>query len=324
MSQLHRSLLLTSMVCERGASLEQFRRIVFDDKTVRAFNGLVHLQAWSDLDYSGGFAVNFERLASALRAVEGDAFEVKVTDQFLVLKKGKLTVRVRRLPVDTSYQGAISAPAKRDRTKATGFLDALRAVAPFISDDASRPWSVSALMRGGWLYATNNLSLVRNPIEDAGEELRIPGQAVPLLLALEEIEWYAKDKTNIIIGCPDGLLSFPESSGEWPDVAAFFASRPKRLPKAAPDLHEAATTVEKFADRFVTLNDGSLKSNVETIESEYELTVSKGQGTYNARLFSLVAEHATHIDFGTYPKPVHFLAGEMQGLMTGVVPGATT
>lgn len=319
MSRLHRSLLLTTAVCERGAALEQFKHIVFENGNVRAFNGLVHLQAPSDLDDQETFAVNFDRLATALRAVEGEDCEVRTNANHLVLKRGKLTVRVRKLGVDAGYRTALTAPPKKQRTSAAGFLDALRLVAPFVSEDASRPWSVAALMRGGWLYATNNLALVRHPIEDAGEELRIPGQAIPLLLALNDVTWYAKNGTQIMIGCKDGLLSFPEAGGDWPDVAAFFAQRPKRMPAAPDDLHDAAVIVQKFADRFVTLNDAALGSKVETIESEYELAISKGQGTYNARLFALVAEHATHIDFATFPKPVHFNAGAMQGLMTGVV-----
>lgn len=321
MKTLHRSLSLTAMVCERGAALEQFKQIVFSEGRVRAFNGLVALQAPSGLDKAESFVVNFDRLALALRAVAGEEFEVVLKPEFLVLKRGKLTVRIRKLSAESNYHAAIAPPPKAQRVAATGFLQALSAVAPFVSDDASRPWSVAALLRGGYLWATNNLALVRYPLSmPEGTEIKIPGQAVPLLLELNEVTWYSRQGNSVVLACPDGGLSFPEANGDWPDVATFFKGRPKKLPKADPELHEAARTVAKFADRFVALKDGALASGVETIESEYEVEVKGGKGSYNAKLLALVAEHATAIDFSSFPKPVHFQAGEMQGLMIGVAP----
>ncbi len=320
-SLLHRSLQLTSMVCERGAALQQFKHIAFVDGVVRAFNGLVHLQAKSGLEHEEPFAVSFDRLAAALRAVQGEDFEVLLKPEFLVLKRGRLTVRVRKLSAEGTYHAAIKPPPRAERLAATGFLRALSAVAPFVSADASRPWSVSALARGNYLYATNNLALVRFPINDWGTEFKIPGQAVPLLTELKEIDWLSKQENSIVIGCGEALLSFPEASGDWPDLAPFFKGMPKKLPEVDPELLDAAKTTEKFADRFISLKDTSLESKVATIESEYEVELRNGKGMYNARLFSLVAEHATHIDFSTYPKPVFFRAEEMEGLMIGVAPG---
>lgn len=327
MSILHRSLSLTSKVCERGSPLQQFRHITFEEGTVRAFNGLVHMQAPSALDHEEAFAVSFDRLATALRAVEGDEFEVKQKGEFLVLKKGRLTVRVRKLSTDGVYSAALKHPPKAQRTAAPGFQLALHACAPFVSADASRPWSVAALARGGYLYATNNLSLVRFPFEFP-EELKIPGPAVPLLTELSSVDWISKQGNLILVGCGEALLSFPEAAGEWPKVEDFFAPMPKKLPVADGLLLEAAKTTEKFADRFVSLTDSSIEGKVATIESEYEVDLPNGKGIYNARLFSLVASVASHIDFKTYPKPVFFRAtwhfgdeeGPLEGMMVGVPP----
>lgn len=320
MKDLHRSLSLTAMVCERGASLEQFKHIVFAEGSVRAFNGIVHLQAPSGLDEAEVFAVNYDRLAMALRALRDAEFTVAIKPDFLIFKRGKLTVRVRRLPAEAVYNHPLVAPPKAKRIPAGGLIAALSAVAPFVSSDASRPWSAAALLRGGYAWATNNLALVRQPFATPGEEIRIPGPVIPLLLELGAIDWYAKVGTTLVLGSGGSLLCFPTATPEWPDVESFFASRPKKIPKADPELVEAAKTVEKFSDRFVTLSDTSIEGKVATIESEYEVAAKNGKGSYNAQLFSLVAAHATHIDFSSYPKPVHFTAGEMQGLMIGVAP----
>lgn len=322
MTILHRSLELTSMVCERGSALQQFKHIVFNNGLVYAFNGLVHLQAKSGLEHEEPFAVNYDRLASALRSVQGDDFSVKLTGDFLVMKRGKLTVRVRRVSAEEIYFSPIKPPPRSERIAATGFLQALSAVSPFVSADASRPWSVSALIRGGYVWATNNLSLVRFPMPGWKQELRVPAQAIPLLLELKEVDWIAPIGGQLTVGCGEAMLSFPEASGDWPSLEPFFATMPKKLPEADEELADAAKTTEKFSERFVTLNDESIEGKLATIESEYQLDLKKGKGVYNAQLFSLVASHATHIDFSSYPKPVFFRAKEMEGVMIGVAPGA--
>lgn len=319
MSTLHRSLSLTSMVCEAGSSLEQFKHIVFNEGAVRAFNGLVHLQAPSGLDKDLHFAVSFDRLSVALRALAGEEFEVALKPEFLVLKKAPLTIRVRKLAAENMYQSEIKLPPKSERTPAEGFLDALRKVAPFVSADASRPWSISALLRANYIWATNNLALVRYPFK-AATSLCIPSQAVSLLLELKDVDWIASQEKQIVVGCGEAVLAFPQSASEWPDVMPFFNAMPKRLPKADPILTDAASTIEKFSERFVTLTDRSVETKLASLESEYEVNLPKGKGTYNARLFSLVAAHATNIDFGTYPKPVFFASGAMDGVMVGVAP----
>ena len=306
------------LICESGAVLERYKHLVFDQDQVRVFNGIVSLQA----PFSAGaerFAVNEERLARALAACAGEGLIVSQTAEFLVFKRNKLTIRVRKLDADPVFNESIPMPKKAQRVPAKELLPALSLVAPFVSEDASRPWSVAALVKDGYVWATNNLALVRTPFA-ASSSFRIPLPALQVLLALESFDWIAHEEQRVVVGAGDMLIAFPESSGEWPDVSKFFATKPKRLDKLDAELLVAAKTIEKFADRFVTLSPEMMQGKTTTMESEYEVAVKKGAGTYSARLLSLVLSVATHGDFSTYPKPVFFAGDGIEGVAVGVNP----
>ncbi len=64
-----------------------------------------------------------------------------------------------------------------------GLLKTLKRLRPFISEDASRPWSRSVLFRDGYAYSTNNVVLARLPAPKI-QETRIPVLAIDVLLEL--------------------------------------------------------------------------------------------------------------------------------------------
>lgn len=315
------ALRLACMVCESGAALERYRHITFEDNQVRAFNGIVSLQAPFALD-ADRFAVNEERLERALSACEGEGLTVSSTKEFLVFKKKPLTIRVRKIDSDTVFTERLSAPKVAERKDASSLQEALAKVSIFVSADASRPWSTAAFVSGDkFIYATNNLSLARSPCV-IPLACKIPSPAIPILLALPGIDWIARepDTSQICVGYKRTVLSFPEHEGDWPDVAAFFKDKPKKLPDLDEDLLNAAKTMEKFTDRFISLSDKSIEGKTATLESEYEVQVKKGRGTYSAKLLSLVLSVAQRGDFSTYPKPVFFEGEGIEGIAVGVAP----
>lgn len=309
-------------VCESGAIVEKFKHIVFAEGTLRAFNGVVWVQAPSSIDPAETFAVSEERLMQALSACEGDGFattKVSLNKDFLILKKDKLTVRVRKIDASGFYNEAIVAPSKKDRIKCPLVLqEALRAVAPFMSADASRPWTTSILLRDGYAWATNNLSLVKFPLDLPVKEWRIPAAAVPILLSLPDVEWIAMEGHRIVVGWGQVRIAFPAASAEWPaDLSGFFKKAPKKLPTLASELRDAAKIVDKFADRFVSLRPEKVEGKLATIESDYEIEVPNGKGSYPAKLLLLILNHASHADFSTYPEPIFFAGEKLRGVAVG-------
>lgn len=309
-------------VCESGAVVERFKHIIFTEGTLRAFNGVVSIQAPSVFDPAETFAVSEERVIQALSACQGDDVlmtKISLLKDFMVLKKDKLTVKIRRLDAKDFYHDAIVAPARKDQIKAPGLQEALRAVAPFMSADASRPWTTSILLRDGFAWATNNLSLVKYPLDLPLQNWRIPAAAVPILLGLPDIEWVAEnDKSHILAGWSKVRISFPAAGAEWPaDLSGFFKKAPKKLPVLAPELKDAARIVDKFADRFVSLKPERVEGKLATIESEYEIEVPNGKGSYPAKLLLLILNHATHADFSTHPDPIFFAGAKLRGVAVG-------
>lgn len=320
-------LLRACEVCESGAPVASFKHVMFERGSLRAFNGIIQFQAPSTFDKAERFAVSEERLAGALRSFEpDDDLSMTTSDTHLILKRKRLTVRVRKLDPDTTGINipSFAAPNKAGRIDAPDLLAALRAVQPFVSEDATRPWSVSALLRGGEVFATNNHSLVRAKTGLPKDVVAVvPAEMVRFLCALPVIEWVCISPHDIILGGEGAGYRSPLVQAEWPEhdglLATFFGKFPKKLPAIDPELTKATKTISKLTDQFVTLNDTTLGGKTTSIESEYELEVAGGKGTYLAKQLVLMGQLATHLDFSGWPGFIYFANERIKGVHRGAV-----
>ncbi|HEY6019838.1 MAG TPA: hypothetical protein VIY48_08010 [Candidatus Paceibacterota bacterium] len=144
-------------------------------------NGRVAIDtACPQLDFDA--VVPAEKFVKALSSCRGEPV--------LKLEGSRLTVRDRRfratisLLPNESYLRA--EPPQGEPVTPQEMLPALRKLAPFISTDASRPWSCSLLAYAGYLYATNNVVLARVPFAWSDEKLAIPEAAVQEMLRLDQ------------------------------------------------------------------------------------------------------------------------------------------
>ena len=316
-STLHEYLLRACDVVERGSITEELRRVLFIEGRLRAFNGMLEYQAPSGIDAAEEFSLSEAKLANALRAC-GEELTMSSLPDFIRFRKGPFSVRVRKMPTDKLHYDRISLPVEAKEQSAAGLLEALRAIRDFISTDASRSWSVSALLKDGYAWATNNMALVRTPIPASFPLMRIPIAAVHFLCELKSIDyWHVDPNGRLVFVSGKQLMRCPQAMGEWPDVAAFFKDFPAELAPVPAEMLSAATMVKKFAERFITLSASSMKSSEEAIESEYEVEFSKGAGKYSAPLLALILAHATHADFSFYPKPAYFKGALIEGVAIG-------
>lgn len=303
-------------ICETNGLIGSLRNVRFHDGRLSAFNGVLHFQAPSTLDVTENFEVSHEKLAKALRAC-GENMTIGVSPDFLQLKNGPLRVRVRKLEPGASLD-RISVPPSVQEQKGADLLPALRIVRDFISTDASRPWSVAALIKDGYVWATNNLALVRTPIS-IPVEMRIPAAVVYFLCDLPTIDyWHVDDKQRLVFICGRELIRAPQSAALWPDMVPFFSKLPAEMPEIPLALREAASVVTRFADRHVGLDASKVETKTAGMETEYDIDFTKGAGTYNARLLSLILERATHADFSFYPAPIFFRGDALEGTAVGI------
>ena len=110
-----------------------------------------------------------------------------------------------------------------------GFIKALRTIRPLIGDDASRPWSCGALFKDGYIYATNNVVMVRIPwAMPDGICINIPRFAVEELIRVgEEPAGFMFTKTSAVFvygNLAEGTRWIKTQLFEsaWPDVDKFF------------------------------------------------------------------------------------------------------
>jgi len=281
-------------------------------------NGLYQYQAPSTLDKEESFAVSADKLIAAIRA-SGEKAVFDTTKDFLRIRNGPFTVRVRKLPAEREVE-RIAMSKKAAKQFCPDLVPVLKKVVPFMSSDASRPWSVAVLIDRGFAWATNNLSLVRHPIALDWENAALPAQAVNFLCSFDALDhWEVDEQSRMIFSRGKALIRFPKAKAQWPQLDKFFAGAPKKLPPVAKELSDAALQVSKFADRFISVDDKKVASIEQAIETEYELS-GKNKGKYSAALLNLILSHATHIDFSPYPKPIHFRGGDLQGVAMGVAP----
>lgn len=310
-------LLKACEVCERGAAVGALRNLVFKDGKLFAFNGIYQYQAPSPLAASEDFSVSEDRVASALRAC-GEEAELSVTADFLRIKNGPFTVRIKKIETVTALEPIMLA-ANPKKKPPKGLLEAIRKVRPFMSSDASRPWSVAVQIDSGYAWATNNLALVRSPLPFKSTRIRIPGPALDFISDLPSIDRMdVDDKGQIIIQSGDALVRFPQAQAEWPDMSKFFDAMPATLPELPKEMMDAASKVAKFAGRFVSINEARMESKTDSIESEYEINFANSKGMYSASLLSLILENATHADFSFYPAPIFFRGDGIEGTAVGV------
>lgn len=319
-------LLRACRILERSAPLPSMRRVYFERGIMRAFNGLVQYEATSGIDCTEEpFAVSEEKLELALKRC-GEKAQVSTDAKFLKLKTGPLSVRVRKFPTDDAPAlPPISLPEHHSAygEDARALLAVMRQAEPFVSTDASRPWSVSLLVKDGYAWATNNLALVRIPLPAslASLEFRVPGGALDFLCSLPSLDSFTlmPATEHLVFQYEDSFAQIAQSTHPWPEVTRFFAAMPSALPEVPPALREAIENAERFAERFIAVDSTRVETKSEAIETEFEVALERSEGLYNAKLLALLVKASTHLELSAFPKPAFFVGPNgLQGTAVGM------
>ncbi|MCK4788578.1 MAG: hypothetical protein KAV87_32855, partial [Desulfobacteraceae bacterium] len=103
-----------------------------------------------------------------------------------------------------------------------GLLAAIKVLAPFIAEDASRPWARGILFKGQTAFATNNICLMEYWLGFTFPfQVNIPHAAIKELLRIKEEPVAIQVTENLLFfHFKDGKwLSTTLSSLEWPDLS---------------------------------------------------------------------------------------------------------
>lgn len=201
-------------------------------------------------------------------------------------------------------------------------LAALRAVQPFIGEDASRPWCNGVLLRGPSVFATNNVALVEYwagatlPIE-----VNLPRAAVREILRIDEPPVSAQYDDHSVTLHYEGRrwLRTQLLSTAWPDLSRVL-DQPSAPVPLDPKLFEGLATIKPFADKLgrVMFREGQLCTHDNDSEgASFAMDGLPPAGVYSIEMLALLEGKHT-VDFTTYPKPCQFFAENLRGAIIGM------
>lgn len=298
--------------------LPALTHFAIENGTVRGYNGTLAL--CSPIPFDIACKPKAEPLVRAIGNCD-DTVQLSMTPAGrLAVRSGKFKAFVECITGDTPHL----LPTGEDvAVDGTALLEALKAVQPFIGEDASRPWCNGVLLRGASVFATNNITLVEYW---AGTTLPIvvnlPRSAVRELVRIGEAPIRAQYDDNSVTFHYEGRrwLRTQLLSSEWPDLSRVLDQPSNRLP-LDPRIFEGLAVIKPFADKLerVLFRDGALHTHeTEGEGASYAIEGFAATGVYNIGMLELLQKAATDIDLSTYPKPCMFFGERLRGAIIGM------
>lgn len=202
-------------------------------------------------------------------------------------------------------------------------LKALKAVFPFIGDDATRPWSNGALLRDESVFATNNVSLVEfwTGVKFP-KTVNIPRASVREIVRINEPPLYAQiaDNSFTLHYSTDKWIRTQVLPTNWPDLKKVLDAQSNQQPLPA-ELFQGLEVIRPFVDKMgrVFFDASGMCTHPGTDEgAAFELEGIADDGVYNIEILRLLDGVAETIDFHSYPKPCMFYGNGLRGALVGM------
>lgn len=298
-------------------ALTHFR---IEDNTVRGFNGTLAL--CSPIPFDIACSPKGEPLVKAI-ALCSDTVQLTLTPAGrLSIKSGRFKAFVDCIEGDTPHALPEGDPVD---INGDNLLAALKAVAPFVGEDASRPWANGVLLLGQSAFATNNVTLVEYWIgSNIPHPLNIPRAAVREMLRIGEAPIGMQVTANSITFHYNGSRWLRTQLYEtgWPDLRKVL-DRPSNPAPINAELFDALEAVKPFTDKLNTIRfaDGNITTHVDPTEgAHYELDNFPHEGIYRLEMLQLLQGNAVSIDWSTYPAPCMWFGERMRGAIIGMRP----
>lgn len=291
---------------------------VIEGGTVRGFNGTLALCAKIPFD------IDCKPKAMPLvRAIANcrDTVTLALTPAGrLSIKSGAFKAFIECVEGVTAH---VEPDGERMELDGPAMLAALKAVHPFIGDDASRPWATGVLLRGQSAFATNNVSLVEYWVGSTFPvTINIPKAAVKEIVRIDEAPTHAQitDTSFTLHYTGDRWIRTQLLTTEWPDLRSILSKESAQLP-VDQAMFEALETIRPFVDKAgrVFFQDGSVVTNqVDGEGAGVALENFPFDGCYNIEILRLLQGVADKIDWSTYPSPCLFQGERLRGALIGM------
>lgn len=292
------------------------------DGRVIGYDGLIALSSPIDLDIEASpKAVPFIK---AIERCEDTTAMHMTTGQKLSLRSGAFRAYVE-CAEETEILDGIE-PEGEDVAVPANLMTAIRAMAPFISEDASRPWSMGLLLREDSVWATNNIILAQYYVGEQMPEVNLPSAAVAELLRIKEVPVKIQlAKNTATFHYADGRwLRTQLLSSDWPQVAGLLdrGFEETVLAPVPEGLYEAVEKLVPFVgeEGRIIFRDGKIQTSYHDEEgASWEVVGIPDRGAYHYKQLRLLQGAVQKIDFSKHPQPCPFVGENMRGIFLGMV-----
>lgn len=291
---------------------------MFKDGRVQATNGRITIDAALEASELNNCAVPAEKFFKAVEICEGEP-TIRRDNFFVYITRKKFKAKLPCLDHE------VKLLQRPDNTKSDGKLpiEPFRKLLPFVSKDASRPWSIGILLKDGYGYATNNVIVTRAPIEYTGQQINLPSYCVEEILALRDLTCDVQFANNGLYLMPEGTTTWIHTRSldlNWPDIERFFTDG------EIPEFDGAAVLrdivkVRGFVpddEHPVIVLDGGV---VTTLDGNSSATIEghnfPGKSLWMYDPLRMVLEQATRLDLAQYPKPCPWSGNGLEGAVVG-------
>lgn len=301
---------------------------------IKTFNGTLGLSCPIAVDLD--IAPRAEPFLNAIAACV-DTVEMSVT------KAGRLAIKSGDFRTSVECYELVGFPEIEPKGKiiplTNRLLPALKFLAPFVAEDASRPWACGILFDGEFAYATNNVVLQQYWLEvEFPCRVNLPISAVNTLIRINEdpvsmqiYEQTEKKGENEVRSIRivfhfsgERWVSCQLYDAKWPDVATYLdvptTAEPTPFP---PGFFEVLERIAPFTDnlgRVYFLGDRiATTATPDDAGTSIDLAGVPSKGVFNVHQLLNLRKVVSTIDFEAYPKPSLFFGDIARGLICGTL-----
>lgn len=267
------------------------------------------------------FTVPADKFIRAVLACDG-------APSISMLESGKVSVKQGRFKALLPTLDASTFPRRelpqRIGNAPSDLLAVFKLLQPFISQDASRAWSLGVWIHGGYAYATNNVALVRTPLTSDLTPVNIPAYFV------NEIVRIGKAPTTLYQNVDAIAVSYTDGSwvcgstyrDSWPDVTARFDGIADTDLTTLPDgLSKVIARLLPFCPdpKYPTLRFTA--DGISTLDGTHSAEMGFDglpNTAFRAEVLQLVVGVADKWDLTKYPAPIPFVGKAIEGIFVGV------
>lgn len=248
--------------------------------------------------------------------------KIKRTEQNLSITTDSHRVRIKTLDPQV-FQVTDELPGEQFDVQ-PDFIQALRTVFPFISDNATQMWSMGAYIDGPRIYATNNVCLICATITDFHFKGMLPLWAIEFILAREQ-----KLKR---IGGDERCLRVEWEDGSWMRSQLIQGQFPEKGMEMLSTLQDAAFTLTPAwkqayreaamfseGDVYIYKDKIHTKKDVMEFDSQADSPVPPEHeySKWTTKFLTSVINASVAFDPQQYPKPCTFSGNGFRGLVVG-------